>query len=99
MVGDRDMDPERPASVPARGAWQRVILDREGSLAAREFELRVRLALLAEERRSAREIGLDDPMYIDDLELEVADTRAAHAGAVLLLLASLRAALDGRHQG
>jgi hypothetical protein len=89
-----------PLFTRAGDADHRVFLDPGGALADCESELRVRLALLAEERRSAREIGLDEPAYYDDLELEVADTRFAHAGALILQLAFLHAeVLSGRGEG
>jgi hypothetical protein len=91
---------EDPLSTRAGDADHRVFLDPGGSLADSESDLRVRLAQLAEERRSAREIGLDEPAYHDDLELEVAATRFAHAGALVLQLAFLHAELlTGRGQG
>jgi hypothetical protein len=89
-----------PLFTRAGDADHWVFLDPEGSLANCESELRVRLAQLAEERRSAREIGLDERAYHDDLELELAATRFVHAGASVLQLALLHAELlSGRGQG
>ena len=66
----------------------------------RTADLRLRLVQLAEERILAREWGLaNDPLYVEDLELEVTATRDAYAGAVITQLAVLRAELDGRNQG
>ena len=74
------------------------MLDR--ALLARTEELRLRLALLAEERILALESGLaNNPAYLQDLELEISHTRVAHDGMVITQLATLRAALDGRNWG
>ena len=83
-------------SSPHRG----VVVDRSGSLADAALELRLRLALLAEERLVAREVGLDnDRAYVADLDLEVYQTRTSYAAAVLLQLVSFRASIDGRRYG
>jgi hypothetical protein len=88
MVGEPT--PTLPARPPAA---ERVVVDLDGRLALRAAELRVSLARLAEERVCARECGLSrDPAYMADLELEMAETRCAYAGAVALQLALLRAA-------
>jgi hypothetical protein len=77
-----------------------VIIDRDGVLPGQAVTLRQHLALLAEERMCARDVGLtNDKAYIQDLELEVDEARSAHAGAVILQLAFFRAELDGRGQG
>ncbi|MBV9003763.1 MAG: hypothetical protein JOZ98_03560 [Solirubrobacterales bacterium] len=66
----------------------------------RTAELRLRLVQLAEERILAREWGLaNDPLYVEDLELELNATREAYAGTAITQLALLRAELDGRNQG
>jgi hypothetical protein len=84
-------------SVPAAG---RVILDPDGTLPASARELRLLLSRLAEERLCARDVGLDrDRAYMADLELEVAEASCAYAGAAVLQLAALRAALSGRLLG
>jgi hypothetical protein len=77
-----------------------VIIDGDGVLPDRALELRKHLALLAEERMCARDSGLThDKVYMEDLELEVSEARFAHAGAVILQVAFLRAGFDGRSQG
>lgn len=100
MLGDRDRglfhrhsdDPDAPDRV----AWSTL----DGSLMDRTAELRLRLFQLAEERILAREWGLaDDPLYLEDLDLEINTTREAYAGTVITQLAILRAELDGRNQG
>lgn len=70
------------------------------ALSEQTEELRLRLALLAEERILALESGLaNDPAYFQDLELEISYTRVAHDGMLITQLALLRAALDGRNWG
>ncbi len=77
-----------------------VVIDWGGSLADEAGELRLRLAMLAEERVLARESGLvKDAAYREDLELEQTEVRTAYAGAAVLQIAQLRAELDGRNTG
>lgn len=84
----------------ARGHANRVIFDPAGELPLHALELRARLALLAEERLSARESGLvDGDAYTADLNAEVDETQYVHTGAVVLQLSLLRADIDGRGQG
>ena len=72
----------------------------ECALSERTEQLRLRLALLAEERILAQESGLaNDPAYVQDLELEIDTTRVAHDGMVITQLVLLRAQLDGRNWG
>jgi hypothetical protein len=79
---------------------QWAIVDLDGSLANDVLGLRTRLALLAEERLSAREAGLiNDRAYVEDLDMEVAETSFVHDAAVVLRLVVLRGELDGRGQG
>jgi hypothetical protein len=78
----------------------RIVIDLNGRLAGRLLDLRTRLGQLGEERVCAREVGLDrDRAYIEDLELEVAETRTMFTGAAVLQLAALRASLDGALRG
>ncbi|MBV9005021.1 MAG: hypothetical protein JO181_10215 [Solirubrobacterales bacterium] len=66
----------------------------------RTERLRVRLAELGEERILARECGLaKQPAYMEDLDLEVRETRRAYNGAAVLELALLRGELYGRNEG
>lgn len=88
------------ADARTAGTGRRVIVDPNGELPGQALELRAHLALLAEERLSAHECGLaKDRAYAEDLSLEVGDTRVIHSAAVILQLAFLRAAIDGRSQG
>jgi hypothetical protein len=79
---------------------QQLLVDNDGSLADRAVEFRLRVAQLQEERICAREHGMRrDRAYMEDLERELAATLHAYAGAVILQLAWLRAAIDGRRRG
>src|SRR5689334_14262892 len=99
MNSEHEQAPGRPISAATTASGHPVFLDPAGTLADGAIELRGHLALLAEERLAARDAGLDDPDYLEDLELEVAETRFAHAGAVVLRLAVFRGDVDGRPQG
>jgi hypothetical protein len=70
----------------------------EPHVSAAEFQHQLRLLQL--ERVEAREIGLIDcENYRRDLEKEMAECRAAFAGAAVTEIAVLRAELFGRHLG
>jgi hypothetical protein len=99
MVGDHDTNAWGPIDGPAADKLNRVFFDPDGSLAGTAAELRAHLAVLAEERLVARDSGVKDSAYLEDLKLEIADTSFVHAGAVILELALLRAGLNGRRQG
>ncbi len=72
----------------------------DGSLLEQALELKLRLALLAEERMCAIATNLvDDRSYMDDLGLEVAETSCAYEATVLSALVELRGRLDGARQG
>jgi len=59
-------------------------------------DFRQQLLALQRERALAHEYGLSfDPMYMADLDGEIAETRAAYVGAAVTEIASLRAALTG----
>lgn len=63
-------------------------------------EARTKLMLLNEERFLAHEAGLDhDPVYMADLEEEIAVYRAAYVGAAVTEIATLRARLDAPLRG
>ncbi len=63
-------------------------------------EIRTHLDTLAEERAAALAWGADAiPAYIDDLEREIDDFRAAYVGAAVTEIASFRAMLSGPQQG
>ena len=63
-------------------------------------DVRNHLMLLAEERVLAFENGLGtDPAYMADLELEIATTREAYAGAAVTEIAVLQAELGGKNHG
>jgi len=98
MVNDGDLPERRFFDRDTADGAGRPLLD--CALLQRTEELRLRLALLAEERILALESGLaNDPAYVEDLELEISHTRAAHDGMVITQLALLRAELDGRNWG
>jgi len=72
----------------------------DGALFDRALELKLRLALLAEERMCATATNLgDDRSYMDDLGLELAQTTSAYEATVLLALVELRGSLDGARRG
>ena len=63
-------------------------------------EMRQHLMLLNEERVLAHESGLDmDPLYMADLEEEIAQYRSAYVGAAVTEIAMLRARIDGPLEG
>ena len=63
-------------------------------------EIRSRLSALAEEREAAIAWGADViPAYIDDLQREIEDFRAAYVGAAVTEIASFRAVLSGPQVG
>ena len=63
-------------------------------------EIRTRLLQLASERLEARAVGLDrDPVYMADLDDEVAACRAAYVSAVVTEIAVMRGTLFGRDVG
>lgn len=63
-------------------------------------EIRTHLNALAEERAAALEWGADAiPAYIDDLQREIEDFRAAYIGAAVTEIASFRARLSGPQVG
>lgn len=63
-------------------------------------EIRSRLEALAEERAAAIEWGADAiPAYVDDLEREIDEFRAAYVGAAVTEIASFRAILSGPQLG
>ena len=63
-------------------------------------EIRSHLDTLAEERAAALAWGADAiPAYIDDLEREIDDFRAAYVGAAVTEIASFRAMLSGPQSG
>jgi hypothetical protein len=100
MNGDGYPRNEKNAEERNRAVGHWIIADPTGRLPDASLALRSTLAGLAEERISARACGLaNDPSYIEDLELEVAETRFALSAAVVLQIALLRASLVGRHQG
>lgn len=100
MLGDPDPGLAHQGS-PDSGAPDgaaRITFDR--SLMDRTVELRLRLGQLAEERILATEWGLtNDPLYVEDLDLELNSTREAYAGMAITQLALLRAELDGPNRG
>ncbi len=63
-------------------------------------DLRSRLDLLHQERAAALAEGLgDNPLYMGDLDAEIAATRSAYVGIAVTEIASLRAQLSGPLQG
>jgi hypothetical protein len=63
-------------------------------------EIRSHLDTLAEERAAALAWGADAiPAYIDDLQREIDDYRAAYIGAAVTEIATFRAQLSGPQQG
>jgi hypothetical protein len=63
-------------------------------------ELRDRLNLLEEERRQAEAAGLANcEAYMNDLQDEISECRAAFAGAAVTEIAIARAEVDGRLWG
>ena len=73
---------------------------RDGTLLDQALELKLRLAMLAEERMCAAATSLvDDRSYMEDLGLECAETSAAYDATVLMALVELRGKLDGARQG
>jgi hypothetical protein len=63
-------------------------------------DIRNRLEVLHEERAAALAWGADAiPAYMDELQREIADTRAAYVGAAVTEIASFRAALSGPQVG
>ncbi len=63
-------------------------------------EIRNHLDDLAEERAAALAWGADAiPAYIDDLQREIADYRAAYVGAAVTEIATFRAQLSGPQVG
>ena len=63
-------------------------------------EIRSHLVTLAEERAAALAWGADAiPSYMDSLQQEIADYRAAYVGAAVTEIASLRARLSGPQVG
>ena len=63
-------------------------------------EIRSRLSELSEERAAAIAWGADAiPAYIDDLQREIDDFRAAYVGAAVTEIASFRAVLSGPQVG
>ena len=63
-------------------------------------EIRSHLDALAEERAAAVAWGADAiPAYLDDLQREIDDFRAAYVGAAVTEIATFRAALSGPQVG
>ena len=63
-------------------------------------EIGERLELLLAERALAPAEGLgDNRLFMEDLESEIATTRAAYVGTAVTEIATLRARLDGPLQG
>ncbi|MCW2966867.1 MAG: hypothetical protein JWM71_639 [Solirubrobacteraceae bacterium] len=63
-------------------------------------EARTRLDVLLEERAAALRTALAaNPIYMSDLEAEIATCRAAYVASSVTELALLRGALHGRPQG
>ncbi len=63
-------------------------------------EIRNHLDDLADERAAALAWGADAiPAYIDDLQREIADYRAAYVGAAVTEIATFRAQLSGPQVG
>ena len=63
-------------------------------------EIRTHLDSLAEERAAAIAWGADAiPAYIDDLQREIDQFRAAYVGAAVTEIASFRAVLSGPQVG
>ena len=97
-----DQDRHHWSLVAARGPRpaDRVIVDPHGELPALAHKLHARLGALTEERLCARDHGLINNLaYTTDLEYQVRDTHIVHTGAMILQLAFLRAATQGRGQG
>lgn len=93
MTGEGDFRPRKLADGDGCDWPRHTIL---GSA----YSLRARLLQLAEERILVREQGLaDNSAYVEDLELEACETRAAYAAAVITELALLRADLDAPNRG
>ena len=63
-------------------------------------EMREHLQLLRLERALAEANGCaTDPVYLSDLDDEIASTRTAYVGAAVTEIASLRAELSGMARG
>jgi hypothetical protein len=100
MSHDRDLHDWGFVATRGRLPAERVIVDPQGELPALADTLHVRLSALKEERLCARDFGLMNNLaYTADLEYQVRCTSIVYTGAVILQLAFLRAAVQGRGQG